>query len=198
MTTKLRRASVLAAAGALLLAASGCTVGGGGGPSAASPPTSPTTTPTPTATVPVTPPGTQLSFGEAASVLITRGDVSGVVAVTVLAITTGTHDEAVQLNIGNGEPYYATMQIQNTAAPANLGNFVPEFIGFQSDGLQAAAVNEPPGFRPCPDNNPQELPPGSSFLTCEAFVAVEGVPVTGIGYAPAVGDDPIVWTPQGQ
>lgn len=198
MTTMLRRASALAAAGALLLAAAGCSVGGGGGPSAASPPTSPTTTPTPTATVPVTPAGTALTFGEAASVLITRGDKTGVVAVKVLAITSGTHEEAGQLNIGNGEPYYALMEIQNTAAPADLGSFVPELIGFQEDGVQAASVNEPPGFAPCADNNPQELPPGSSFVTCEAFVAVEGVPVTGIGYYPAVGDDPIVWTPPGQ
>jgi hypothetical protein len=195
MTTMLRRASVLAAAGALLLAGSGCSVGGGGGPSPPNPPTSPTTTPTPTATVQVTPPGTALNFGEAASVLITRGDKTGVVAVKVLAIAPGTHDEAVQLNIGNGEPYYALMEIQNTAAPADLGTFVPEFIGFQSDGLQAAAVNEPPGFTPCPDNDPQELPPGSSFVTCEAFVSVQGVPVIGIGYAPTVGDDPIIWTP---
>ena len=197
MTTMLRRASALAAAGALLLAAAGCTVGGGGGPSAASPPTSPTTTPTPTATVAVTPAGTALSFGQAASVLITRGDKSGVVAVKVLAITSGTHEEAEQLNIGNGEPYYALLEIQNTAAPADLGSFVPEFIGFQDDGLRAASVNEPPGFAPCADNNPQELPPGSSFVTCEAFVAVEGVPVTAIGYVPMVGDDPIVWSPPG-
>jgi hypothetical protein len=197
MTKKLRRASAIAAAGALLLAASGCSVGGGGGPSAASPPTTPTTTPIPTATVEVTPPGTTLGFSEPANVLIQRGDRTGVVAVSVIAITTGTRDEAAMLSIGNGEAYYATMQIQNTAAPVDLGSYVPEFIGFQADGLQAANVNEPDNFAPCPDNGPVALPLGSSFLTCEAFVAVDGQPVTAIGFSPGFEFDPIVWLSPG-
>ena len=194
MTNLWRRASALGAAGALLLAASGCSVGGGGGPSAASPPTTPTTTSVPTATVEVTAPGTTLGFGQPANVLIKRGDRTGVVAVSVIAITTGSRAEAELLNIGNGEAYYATMQIQNTAAPVDLGSYVPEFIGFQDDGLQAANVNEPDNFTPCPDNGPVALPLGSSFLTCEAFVAVAGQPVTAIGFSPGFEIDPIVWT----
>lgn len=193
MRKLLRRVPAIAAAGALLLAASGCSVGGGGGPSAASPSTTAATTTVPTATVEVTAPGTTLAFGEAASILIKHGERSGVVAVSVMAITPGTHEDALWLNIGNGEAYYATMRIQNTAAPVDLGAYVPDIIGIQSDGLQAANVNEPPDFPPCPDNGPVSLPIGSSFTTCEAFVAVEGVPVTGIGFAPAVGSDPIIW-----
>ena len=193
MTKMLRRASAIAAAGAMLLAASGCSVGGGGGPSAASPSTTPTTTPVPTVTVEVTAPGTTLAFNQPANVLIQRGDRTGVVAVTVLAITAGTHEEAAQLNIGNGEAYYALLKIQNTAAPVDLGSYVPEFIGFQSDGLQAANVNEPDNFAPCPDNGPVALPLGSAFVTCEAFVATGGVPVNAVGFSPGFETDPIIW-----
>ncbi|HEY7071540.1 MAG TPA: hypothetical protein VH479_15535 [Acidimicrobiales bacterium] len=193
MTKKLRTASALAAAGALLLAVSGCSVGGGGGPSAASPPSTQTTTTVRTATVPVTPPGTLLNFGQPANVQINNGANSGVVAVAVIAITPGTREQAAQLNIGNGEAYYATMQITNTAAPVDLGDYVPDVIGYQSDGIQAANVIEPNDFTPCPDNGPVSLPLGSSFLTCEAFVAVEGVPVTSVGFSPGFDFDPIIW-----
>jgi hypothetical protein len=193
MRNLLRRAPVIAAVGALLLAASGCSVGGGGGPSAASPSTTAPTSTVPTATVEVTAPGTTLAFEEAASILIKHGERSGVVAVAVMGITSGTPEDTLRLNIGNGDAFYAWMKIQNTAAPVDLGAYVPDIIGFQGDGLQAANVNEPPGFEPCPDNGPVSLPVGSSFLTCEAFVAVEGVPLTGIGFAPAVGSDPIIW-----
>ena len=196
MTNMLRTASALAAAGALLLAASGCSVGGGGGPSAASPPSTQTTTTVATATVPVTPPGTILSFGQPANVQIERGDRTGVVALKVVAITAGTTEEAEQLNIGNGEAYYAVMEVTNTAAPADLGDFVPDIIGYQSDGLQAANVNEPDDFAACRDMDPVALPLGSSFLTCEAFVAVEGMPVTSIGFSPGFDFDPIIWKQQ--
>src|SRR5262245_43106054 len=123
MTNMLRTASALAAAGALLLAVSGCSVGGGGGPSAASPPSTQTTTTVPTATVQVTPPGTILSFGQPANVQIKKGETTGVVAISVIAITPGTREEAEQLNIGNGEAYYATLQITNTAAPVDFGDY---------------------------------------------------------------------------
>ena len=187
-----RMPPLAAAAGALLLAAS-CS-GGGGDPSAASPSTTPSSSPTPTATVAVTAPGTELSFGQPASILLEQDEQAGVVAVSIVSITPGTPEEALTLQLATGEPFYVTMTVQNTAAPPDLGSYVPELIAFQEDGRQAVAVNEPPGFLPCPDNGVASLPVGGTFITCEAFVANEGTRVTSVGFIAAPDVDPIVWS----
>jgi hypothetical protein len=193
MTRSIRRTPVLAAAAFALIVAASCS-GGGGDPSAASPSTTAPESPAPTATVPVTAPGTELAFGQPASILLEQGGQSGVVAVSIVSITPGSAEDATALQFGTGAPYYVTMLVQNTAAPADLGNYVPELIGLQDDGNLSSTVNEPPGFEPCRDNGPASLAVGASFLTCEAFVADAGTRVTAVGFVSAPNADPIVWS----
>jgi hypothetical protein len=193
MTRQARRTPAVVAAVCALLTAASCS-SGGGDPSAASPSTTAPASPTPTATVSVTAPGTELPFGQPASILLTRGERSGVVAVSIVSITPGSPEDAVTLQFATGEPYYVTMTVQNTAAPPDLGSYVPELIGFQDDGSQPHTVNEPPGFGPCPDNGPVSLQVGGSFLTCEAFVADAGARVTAVGYVATPDAEPIVWS----
>jgi hypothetical protein len=193
MKRSVRRTPVLAAAVFALLAAASCS-SGGGDPSAASPSTTTPESTTPTATVPVTAAGTELAFGQPASILLEQGERSGVVAVSIVSITPGNEADATTLQFATGEPYYVTMLIQNTAAPPDLGSYVPELIGLQDDGNLSWTVNEPPGFEPCRDNGPASLAVGGSFLTCEAFIADAGTRVTSVGFVPAPDADPIVWS----
>ena len=193
MNRSVRRKPALAAGLCALLVAASCG-GGGGDPSAASPSTTAPTSPTPTATVPVAAPGTELAFGQPASILLEEGDRRGVVAVSIVSITPGSEDDAVDLQFATGEPYYVTMLIQNTAAPPDLGHYVPELIALQDDGNLSSTVNEPPGFEPCRDNGPPSLAVGASFLTCEAFVADAGTRVTAVGFVSVPDEDPIVWS----
>ncbi|HZM32089.1 MAG TPA: hypothetical protein VFB77_16440 [Acidimicrobiales bacterium] len=193
MRRTVRRTAALAAAVFALFVAASCS-GGGGDPSAASPSTTATASPSPTATVPVTAPGTELDLGQPASILLEQGGGSGVVAVSIVSITPGSPDEAVKLQFATGEPFYVTMLIQNTAAPPELGSYVPELIGLQDDGNLSSTVNEPPGFEPCRDNGPASLAVGASFLTCEAFVADAGTRVTAVGFVSGPDADPIVWS----
>jgi hypothetical protein len=188
-----RRTPAVGAALCALLVAASCS-GGGGDPSAASPSTTQPASPTPTATVPVTAPGTELAFGQAASILLERSGRSGVVAVSIVSITPGNPEDAVALQHAAGTPFYVTMTVQNTAAPPDLGSYVPELIAFQDDGAQPSTVNEPPGFEPCLDNGPTALQVGQSFITCEAFVADPGTRVTAVGYTQSAEAEPIVWS----
>ena len=184
---------MLAAAVFALLAAASCS-SGGGDPSAASPSTTAPESPTQTATVPVTAAGTELAFGQPASILLEQGERSGVVAVSIVSITPGNEEDTSTLQFATGQPYYVTMLIQNTAAPPDLGHYVPELIGLQDDGNLSSTVNEPPGFEPCRDNGPESLAVGASFLTCEAFIADAGTRVTSVGFVPEPDADPIVWS----
>lgn len=193
MKRSVRRTSALAAAAFALLAAASCS-SGGGDPSAASPSTSTSASPTPTATVPVTAAGTQLAFGQPASILLEQGERSGVIAVSIVSITPGDEADASTLQVATGEPFYVTMLIQNTAAPPDLGKYVPELIGLQDDGKLTSTVNEPPGFEPCRDNGPPSLAIGASFLTCEAFIADVGTRLTSVGFVPEPDAEPIVWS----
>ena len=184
---------------ALLLLAAAC-AGGGAGDDTGSPSSSTIGTTSSTdagtgASATVTPPGTQLTFGQAAFVPLQVQGVRGVIAVAVVSVTAGLPQDRTVLRLANGNPYYVTMMIQNTGSPPDLGSYEPDLVGVQSDGIQASAVNEPDDFPPCEDHGPTALALGASFVTCEAYVAAAGTTMAAVEFIPGPGIDPITWKP---
>jgi hypothetical protein len=144
-------------------------------------------------TAAITPPGTELDYGQPAFVPIQFEGRSGALSVSVLRVTAGLPQDAVALQLTSGTPYYVTMTIQNTGAPPDLGSYEPELYAIQDDGTQALGVSEPDDFPPCLDHGPEKLALGASFTTCEAYVATEGHVVKSVQYIDDTNTEPITW-----
>jgi hypothetical protein len=144
-------------------------------------------------TAAITPPGTQLNYGQPAFVPIQFNGRSGVISVAVLKVQLGLPQDRATLELASGNPFYVTMAIQNTGAPPDLGSYEPELFAIQEDGIQALAVNEPDDFPPCLDHGPEKLALGAAFTTCEAYVAADGAAVKSVQYFDSPGATPITW-----
>ncbi|GAA4812295.1 hypothetical protein ACFQ0K_04655 [Nocardioides caeni] len=154
----------------------------------------------------LTPAGTELALGEAATVSFSSGDGSGTVQVVVDEITVGTPADLEPLDLGDQAagfvPYYIQVTVTGVSGSAELGNYsINESIeGLLPDGEKAQTIYIIGDFAPCEEETfPGDFSDGASFETCVTYLAQESTEVAAAQYAPREGDynsydgEPVVW-----
>lgn len=154
----------------------------------------------------VTAPGTELAFGDAATVPFESGDGSGVVQVSIDGITKGTAADLEPLDLGDQAagfiPFYIAVTVTGVSGGDTLGNYsINESIeGTLPDGDEAQNIYIIGDFAPCEEENfPGDFADGDTFTTCVTYLAQESTEVSGAQFAPSDGDynsydgEPVTW-----
>lgn len=156
-----------------------------------------------------TPQGTELAFGEVATVPFSSNEQAGAIGVTVVDIKAGTERELSQLDLGDRvsgfTPYYVTFEVTNESGSDFSFSALGNTHGLLEDGTRAQSVGIIGEFAPCPNNaaGSDFTTEGASYTTCSVELAPSGTSVVGAAYtshdtdvdAPNTNydEDPIVW-----
>jgi hypothetical protein len=218
-------ARIAAAPLAFALAACGANGSGasdsdGGGPSSAGVPSpTPTEETVPGAPTGLTPPGTQLSVGQKATVawvpnsvsLASHGPQPGhKLEVTILSIKKGKIADFKDVELKPEErkstPYYVRIRIK-ALAKASAGKYDDADTGlkaYDDRNQEQGGVDVIGTFEPCPEHDqPKQFTAGKSYMTCHSYLMPGGGSIQKVkwndGPTPADGvsayyEKPIVWT----
>ncbi|CUR61603.1 conserved exported hypothetical protein [metagenome] len=180
---------------AFALALTGC--GGGSDPDAGTRPE-----PTEVATVAVetgTEPGTDLSFGDPATLVWKPSlEVTGELELSVDAVAEQrrsvfdgwTQGEAM----ADARPYFVTVSLTNTGESDLAGQVVPLYLR-DDRGTLGAPWTLDGDFAACQSGPlPTPFAPGDSAEICLVFLAPDGAHVEDVVFEPTEGYDPISWT----
>lgn len=201
MTSRPRPARVpaLLAASALLLSACGGESTDEAGPD-------PTPTPTTSAEVPegaeITPPGTQLAFGETATVAhearVDGANKSSVLELTVDTAAQGSIKDFSGFNLDdpyrkNAHYYYVRVTVKN-AGEEDLGGAAVPLWGISGKNTLLPAVKFTSSFKKCPTETlPKSFAPDAEFKTCLVYLSPDKGTLEGISYRPTEEFVPIEW-----
>ncbi|MFF5988552.1 hypothetical protein [Prauserella flavalba] len=148
----------------------------------------------------VTPPGTELSVGETATVPFTYGtEKSGTIAITVTAIEQGDPaDLAAFGERANGlVPYFIRIKVENVGG-TDLSYSSVSLRALGEDGRGTGVVITGDVEGKCESTSADDTfsAAGATFESCTLQAAQEGVAVTGaeFGDSEEYSDNPIVWT----
>lgn len=193
------------AVGAVLVLA-GCSSSGGGSDSAggsASATATGTASATPYLPVPsdvtLTPPGSQLSVGDTASVAYNpRQEQVGALDITVTALETTKIEafSAWQLSDAQKEamPYYVRATIENVGETDLGGRPVPLYVVNEDDVLLEATPFAS-SFKPCPSTPfPDPFKPGDTTDVCLVYLAPDHGELEAVSFRPDETFNPITWT----
>jgi hypothetical protein len=146
-----------------------------------------------------TEPGTELSYGEPATLVWQpAADVTGELELSVDAVaerrssvfdgwTTG---EATQ----TARPYFVTVSLTNTGESDLGGQVVPLYLRDDRDTL-GAPWTLGADFTACQSGPlPTPFAPGDSAEMCPVFLAADGARMKDVVFEPTEGYDPISWT----
>lgn len=196
------RRLALAAAGALLLSACG-----GGASDDADDTETPSGTPEPTASVEtpddveVTEPGTQLRFGESATVDYKVRQQGTLLELTVESARRGTLKDFAGFNMSdpyqrNANYYYVDVAAENVGE-APLDNVEVPLWGISGDNTLLPPVRFTSSFEKCPtEPTPKNFRPGKTHRTCLVFLSPNEGTLEGVSYRPVESFDPIEWRGQ--
>ena len=154
--------------------------------------------------------GTELGFGEVATVPFQSQDQTGAIGVTVVDITAGTEAELAQLELGDRAaglvPYYITFEVTNESGSDFSFSSLSGVHGLLEDGSPAQSVSVIGEFLPCDngDGGTDFNTEGASYTTCSMELAPPGAMVVGAAYnsfdstvntaaGTNYGEEPIVW-----
>ena len=211
--TRLRRISATALTVSAALLVAGCSSGeespdGATGSSAAS--ESPAGSeqseaggaPTPTAFdlpegVTLTDPGSELSFGESATVAVEPQRARGsALTLTVDSVQQGRTSDlnAYVLNARakKATPYYVDVTVANDG-PGDLGGYTVPLYGQFDDAILENTTFATPFKRCASDALPRRFGAGKSVQRCLVFLVPDGGDLAGVAFARA-GFDPIAWS----
>lgn len=158
----------------------------------------------------LTPQGTELDFGEVATVPFQSQDQTGAIGVTVVDIIPGTEAELAQLELGDRAaglvPYYITFEVTNESGSDFSFSSLSGVHGLLDDGSPAQSVSVIGEFVPCDngDGGADFNTEGASYTTCSVELAPPGAMVVGAAYTSYdstvntaagtnYGEEPIVW-----
>jgi hypothetical protein len=201
-----RRGCALAASAALLLGAcgGGGDGGGTGGGDAGADASAPPSTPVPSATVEVrdglelTAPGTQLAFGDTATVAHEAGKQSGVLELTVESAVQGSIKDFVGFDLDDpykrrGNYYYVRVSVTNVGK-SRLGGIAVPLWGLSGDNTLLQAVAFTSSFKKCPTERlPDRFRPDDEFKTCLVYLSPDQGELEGVSYRPTEQVVPIEW-----
>ncbi|WP_243060990.1 hypothetical protein [Nocardioides sp. SR21] len=197
------KAPALALAVSAVLALAGCSTGGGS--DSAGPSASATATPSATPYLPVpagvtlTPPGSQLSVGDAASVAYEpRQDQVGALDITVTALETTKIEAFSAWQLSDAQkastPYYVRATIENVGETDLGGRPVPLYVVNENDVLLEATPFAS-SFKPCPSTPfPEKFGPGDSADVCLVYLAPDRGELEAVSFRPEETFNPITWT----
>jgi hypothetical protein len=205
-TRPLTRLTVVALVAALT--ATGCSAGSDDkakAPAAESPSGSPSVSPTAEVSVPpgveLTAQGSDLSFGETASVVFEPDEST---AATVLKMTV---EQARQGRLEdfkgfildneyekNANYYYVDVSVENVGTEDVGGQPIPLW-GVNGENTLLPAVNFTTRFKPCASTPlPDEFAPGNQVDTCLVYLSPDKGELEALSFRPNQAFDPIEWT----
>jgi hypothetical protein len=200
---KLRKTAVLVAGSALLM--TGCgggEEGGAEGGADATPSASATPTPTTAVDLPegvaTTEPGSQLAFGDTATVAHPLRGKDAVLDLTVDSAVQGSLKDFAGFALDDrykrrGNYYYVRVTVAN-AGETRTGGFAVPLWGISGDNTLLQAVEFTSSFKKCPTEKlPARFRPGDEFQTCLVYLSPEKGELEGLSYRPTDEYVPIEW-----
>ena len=200
-----RAASLLAAAAMMLTACSGSDdpVETSNDTTSSSEPTasssgSPTEAP---ADGDVTPPGTQLAFGDPATVAYEDKSQSTLLKIRVLSAEQGSLDDFEGFDLDDpykkrGNYYYVRVTVKNDGKDTGGGIPVPLW-GISGDNTLLQAVEFKSSFAKCPTEPlPEKFKPKDTFSTCLVYLSPDKGDLQGVSFRPTEQYEPIEWRGQ--
>jgi hypothetical protein len=196
--------TALAATAALALA--GCSDDSGGssddGADAADAAEAATPTPSTTVEVPedveLTEPGTQLEFGDTATLAHEVGKEGGVLDIRVDSATRGALEDFAGFELDDpykkrGNYYYVRVTVEN-AGDEPFGDVPVPLWGISGTNTLLQAVQFTSAFTKCPTEPlPAEFEPGAKFKTCLVYLSPNRGTLEGLSYRPTEDYVPIEW-----
>jgi hypothetical protein len=165
-----------------------------------------TGTPTPSLTVTLpagatlTAPGSELSFGETATVHYSPSQSLGsTLKLTVKDATLGRLSDLKGFNLDtdykrNANYYFVNVDVENLGDGDLGGRDVPLNGVNDKDTLLPPVVFQS-AFEKCPSKRmPKPFTTGDKFSTCLVFLSPDKGPLTAVSYRPTETDEPILWT----
>lgn len=201
-TARKRALSALALPAVAALVLSSC----GGGSSDSADPTEATTTPT--ATEPsesespsgpiLTDPGSQLAFGDTATVDYRARTQRTDLELTVFSAQKGALKDFAGFDMSdplqkNANYYYVRVGVKNVGEE-RLGGVEVPLWGISGTNTLLPPVKFTSAFKKCPtDALPDNFGPGAAFRTCLVFLSPNKGALDGVSYRPLESFDPIEW-----
>jgi hypothetical protein len=193
----LQAASLLAAAALALTACSS----GGDEPVEASEETTPSESASSTDTPKgkqATPPGTQLTFGDSATIDLEEGNKSTLLNLRVESAVQGSLDDFQGFDLNDpykkrGNYYYVRVAVRN-AGKDTVGGVPVPLWGISGDNTLLQAVEFKSSFAKCPTEPlPKKFKPKDSFKTCLVYLSPNKGKLQGVSYRPTEQYEPIEW-----
>jgi hypothetical protein len=196
------RLSALAVVTALTLAA--CGGADGDADDAAE---TPSATPTPSTTesaeaeevdADVTAPGTQLAFGDVATVAHEAQDKRTLLDITVDSAVQGALSDFAGFDLDDpykkrGHYYYVRVSVENSGKK-RLGGVPVPLWGISGENTLLQAVAFKSAFKKCPTEPlPDGFKPGETFKTCLVYLSPNKGSLEGVSYRPSEEFVPIEW-----
>ncbi len=197
-----RAAAVVTVAG---LALTGCSSGGdSGAKSSASASASSSPSPSTTVSIPpsatLTDQGTNLSFGDSATVVFEATKKSGtVLKLTVKSAREGSLKDFKGFILDDpykkkASYYYVKVRVENVGE-GDVGGVPVPLWGVNGDNTLLPAVNFTTHFRPCASTPlPKKFGPGDRINTCLVYLSPDHGSLEAVSYRPSQEFNPIQWT----
>ncbi len=191
---RLVRLAAPLAAGVLVLTACG------GDDTSADPPeeTTPADTAAETADADVTPEGTQLAFGDTATVAPDPEDTEALLDLTVLSAKQGALKDFAGFDMKdpyrkNAHYYYVRVEVGNAGEEPVAGGEVPLW-GVSGENTLLPVVKFTSAFKKCPtDEMPESFAPGDTLRTCLVYLSPNKGSLEGLSFRPTEEYVPIEW-----
>ena len=196
-----RARTVVAIGAAAALALSGCSDSGepSTSPTGSASPTTPSATVSETPAGPeLTEPGSQLAFGDTATVSYEVRTQGTVLDLTVNSAQQGQVKDFVGFDMSdplqkNASYFYVRVGVKN-AGEDKLGGVEVPLWGISGTNTLLPPVKFTSAFKKCPtDPLPDAFQPGDTFRTCLVFLSPNKGTLEGVSYRPLASFDPIEW-----
>lgn len=158
----------------------------------------PTTSVTPPAGVTLTKPGTELAFGDLATVgFAPNAERSTALELTVLKVRQGRIGDLAAYDLDAkakaSRPYYVTVKVKNVGT-GQIGRSAIPLWGLAADNTLIGASRFTSAFDTCASGPlPTDFGAGQSTSTCLMFLVPQGGSMVGVSYRPVMADEQIVW-----
>ena len=192
--------TALALAAALALA--GCSGDGDSGDGEAGETEAASASPSTTVEVPegveVTEPGTQLEFGDTATLPHEVGKVGGVLGIRVDSASQGSIQDFAGFELDDpykkrGNYFYVRVTVRNVGEEP-LGDIPVPLWGISGDNTLLQAVQFTSAFTTCPTEPlPADFEPGDKFTTCLVYLSPNRGTLEGVSYRPTEDYVPVEW-----
>lgn len=156
-----------------------------------------------------TAPGTELTFGEQATVEWSYAEETALLKITVASIEKGDPADLDVLDMGDQvaglTPYYSNVEIEgadDSASKMAYASIDGDFDGLLGDGSEGQSLSIIGDFPPCDSSDfGESFGPGETVTTCVPYLASGESVIESARFSPFEGPyelldgDPLIWTP---